>query len=99
MLTFGEVRIDRARRDVTRGQTPVWLTPREYKLLVYLAENAGRVLTHRQILSEVWGPNATSHTHYVRVAMAELRKKLEVDPARPQLLLTEPAVGYRLKDA
>ena len=73
------------------------LTPTEFRLLALLARHAGKVLTHRQILREVWGPNATE-AHYVRVHMAELRKKIEADPARPRLLVTEPGVGYRLRD-
>jgi two-component system KDP operon response regulator KdpE len=77
----------------------VRLTPIEWRLLVFLASHAGKVLTHAQILREVWGPNAAAQSHYVRVYMAELRKKLEADPSRPRLLLTEPGVGYRLADA
>ncbi|HTU61522.1 MAG TPA: response regulator [Polyangiales bacterium] len=96
-LELGEVRIDLSRREVTRAGEPVHLTPTEYRLLVLLARHAGKVLTHRQILKEVWGPHATQ-THYVRVQMAELRKKIEADPARPKLLVTEPGVGYRLRD-
>jgi two-component system, OmpR family, KDP operon response regulator KdpE len=77
--------------------TEVHLTPIEYKLLATLIRNAGKVVTHRQLLQEVWGPNAASQTQYVRVYMGQLRGKLERDPARPSLLLTEPGVGYRLK--
>lgn len=76
----------------------VHLTPLEYRILAYLAQNLGRVLTHRQILEEVWGPGRGDQAHYVRVQMAELRKKIEADPARPKLLVTEPGVGYRLRD-
>jgi two-component system KDP operon response regulator KdpE len=97
-LTFGGVRIDLVRREVFRGGEPLHLTPIEYKLLVLLARHAGKVLTHRQILSEVWGPSYAAHQHYVRVHMAELRKKVEADPARPRLLMTELGVGYRLRD-
>lgn len=97
-LRFGDLRIDLARREVLRGDDEVHLTPIEYKLLVLLARNAGRVLTHRQILKEVWGPTYAHQTHYVRVHMAELRKKIEVEPSRPSLLITEPGVGYRLRD-
>jgi two-component system KDP operon response regulator KdpE len=86
------------RRLVFRGSDELHLTPIEYKLLLLFAQNAGRVLTHRQILIEVWGPAYASQTHYVRVHMAELRKKVETDPARPKLLTTEPGVGYRLRD-
>jgi two-component system KDP operon response regulator KdpE len=98
MLTFGTLSIDLARRIVKKGETEIHLTPIEYKLLAYLARNAGRVITYRQILKEVWGPNAVEQTHYVRVHMAELRRKVEDEPARPKLLMTEPGVGYRLRD-
>ncbi|MBI4955041.1 MAG: response regulator [Myxococcales bacterium] len=98
VLTFGGLTIDRTRREVTLDGAPVHLTPIEYRLLLLLAEHAGRVLTHRQILKEVWGPAQQNQTHYVRVHMAELRKKIEAEPARPKLLLTEPGVGYRLRD-
>ena len=97
VLEFGEVRIDVVRREVKVGEREVHLTPIEYKLLVLLAQNAGRVLTHRYIIREVWGASYAGQTHYVRVHMAELRKKIEADPARPRLLLTEPGVGYRLR--
>jgi two-component system, OmpR family, KDP operon response regulator KdpE len=73
----------------------VHLTPIEYRLLTTLVRHAGKVLTHRQILKEVWGPNSVDQAHYLRVYMMQLRRKLEADPARPRLLLTEPAVGYR----
>lgn len=96
-LEFGALRIDLAKRDVRLSNEEVHLTPIEYKLLVLLARNAGRVLTHRQILKDVWGPAATE-SHYVRVHMAALRKKIELDPARPKLLMTEPGVGYRLRE-
>lgn len=95
---FGELKIDLVRREVFRGEDELHLTPTEYKLLVLFAQNAGKVLTHRQILKEVWGPSYAAQTHYVRVHMAELRKKVEVDPSRPKLLVTEPGVGYRLRD-
>ena len=73
------------------------LTPTEYKLLAVLVRHAGKVLTHRQLLKEVWGAQLREQTHYLRVYMAQLRHKLEADPARPRLLLTEPGVGYRLR--
>jgi two-component system KDP operon response regulator KdpE len=98
VLKFGEVKIDLVRREVFRGEEELHLTPIEYKLLVLLAQHAGKVLTHRQILKDVWGPAYASQTHYVRVHMAELRKKVEADPSRPKLLVTEPGVGYRLRD-
>ncbi len=97
-LEFGELKIDLVRREVFRGTEELHLTPIEYKLLVLFAQNAGKVLTHRQILKEVWGPAYATQTHYVRVHMAELRKKIEADPSRPKLLVTEPGVGYRLRD-
>jgi two-component system KDP operon response regulator KdpE len=97
-LQFENVRIDFVRREVKVGDREVHLTPTEYKMLSLLARNAGRVLTHRQIIREVWGPSYAGQNHHVRVHMAELRKKIEADPARPRLLLTEPGVGYRLRD-
>ncbi|MEB2314420.1 MAG: response regulator [Polyangiaceae bacterium] len=97
-LVFGELKIDLVRREVFRGTEELHLTPIEYKLLTLFAQSAGKVLTHRHILKEVWGPAYTSQTHYVRVHMAELRKKVEQDPSRPKLLVTEPGVGYRLRD-
>ena len=98
-LLFGSLRIDLVRRMVSRDGVEVHLTPIEYKLLTLLARHAGKVLTHRQILKEVWGPGALEQPHYVRVHMAELRKKVERDPARPEWLLTEPAVGYRMRES
>jgi two-component system KDP operon response regulator KdpE len=83
-----------ARRVFVRGDE-IHLTPIEYKLLTTLIRNAGKVLTHRQLLKEVWGPQRVEETHYLRVFMANLRRKLEADPARPRYLLTEQGVGYR----
>jgi two-component system KDP operon response regulator KdpE len=97
-LTFGALHIDFVRRDVRLGERVIHLTPTEYKMLALLARNAGRVLTHRQIIREVWGPSYAGQNHHVRVHMAELRKKIETDPARPALILTEPGIGYRLRD-
>jgi two-component system KDP operon response regulator KdpE len=97
VLEVGGLRVDLARREVTVDGREVRLTPTEFRLLALLARHAGKVLTHRQILKEVWGPGAVE-AHYVRVHMAELRKKIEAEPARPRLLLTEPGVGYRLRD-
>ncbi len=93
---FGEIEVDRAARCVRRGGQDVHLTPIEYRLLLTLVANAGRVMTHRQLLREVWGPAHADQTHYLRIYMGHLRQKLEVDPAQPQHLLTETAVGYRL---
>jgi len=97
IVSFGDIRLDLVRRQVFRGDDAVHLTPNEYKLLTTLAKNAGKVITHRQLLKEVWGPNATNQTHYLRVYMAQLRHKLESDPARPKHFTTEPGVGYRLR--
>lgn len=93
----GDLCIDLEKRVVTRHGVEVHLKPTEYNVLALLARNAGKVLTHGQILKEVWGPGAITHPHYVRVQMAELRKKLETDPAQPTVLITEPGVGYRLR--
>ena len=98
VLEFGELKLDLTRREVRVAGVEVHLTPIEYKLLTLLAQNAGKVMTHRQILREVWGPQQSNQAHYVRVHMAELRKKVEADPARPKLIVTEPGVGYRLRD-
>jgi two-component system KDP operon response regulator KdpE len=98
VIELGPLRIDLVRREVTRDGREVRLTPIEYRLLALLAQNAGKVLTHRHILREVWGPGHAEETHYLRVYMAQLRRKVEVDPARPQRLVTEPGVGYRLRD-
>jgi len=95
VVAFGDVRIDQARRTVDRHGEPVHLTPIEYRLLTHLLAQPERVLTHRQLLKSVWGPSHAEDTHYVRVHMANLRKKLEADPSRPQHLLTEAGVGYR----
>jgi two-component system KDP operon response regulator KdpE len=97
VLAVGSLRIDLARREITVEGREVRLTPIEFKLLVLLARNAGKVLTHGHILHELWGPRSTQ-AHVVRVHMAELRRKIELDPARPRLLLTEVGVGYRLRD-
>lgn len=98
VLEVGGLRMDFDRHAASVAGREVKLTPIEWKLLALLARNAGKVMTHTQILREVWGPNASAQTHYVRVYMAELRKKLEPDPARPRLLITEPGVGYRLAE-
>ncbi len=94
----GEVELDFVRRVVSRGGQEVKLTATEYSLLALLARHAGRVMTHRQLLKEVWGPNAVEHTHYLRVYVAHLREKLEADANQPQLLITEAGVGYRLME-
>jgi len=98
-VLFRSLRIDQARREVTIDGREVRLTPIEFRLLALLAANAGKVLTHRHILKEVWGPPYVGESHYLRVFMATLRRKVEPDPARPRLLLTEPGVGYRMRDS
>lgn len=98
VVEIEHLRIDLGRREVTVAGREVHLTPIEYKLLVLLARHAGKVLTHRMILKEIWGPGQTHQSHYVRVHMAELRKKIELDPTHPRLVVTEPGVGYRLRD-
>ena len=92
----GELRMDLLRRQVFVGESEVRLTPIEYKLLATLVRHAGKVVTHAQLLRDVWGPTHTDQAHYVRVYLAHLRHKLEAEPARPRYLLTEPGVGYRL---
>jgi len=94
----GDVEVDFVRRVVRRGGQEVKLTATEYSLLALLARHAGRVMTHRQLLKEVWGPNALEQTHYLRVYVAHLREKLEADPNQPALLITEAGVGYRLME-
>ena len=98
VIEAGPLRLDQVRREVSVDGREVHLTPIEYRLLVLLARNAGKVLLHRQILVEVWGPPYANETHYLRVFMAQLRRKIEADPNRPRLLVTEPGVGYRLRD-
>jgi two-component system KDP operon response regulator KdpE len=98
IFDLGPLRIDFTRREVTLDKRDVHLTPIEYRLLVLLAQNAGRVLTQRQILEQVWGRGSAGQAHYVRVYMAQLRRKIERDSARPRFLVTEPGVGYRLRD-
>lgn len=98
VVEIGPLRIDLSRREVTIDGREIRLTPTEYRLLALLAQNAGKVLSHRQILKEVWGPGHADDTHYLRVYMAQLRRKIEADPAQPRLLSTEPGVGYRLRD-
>jgi two-component system KDP operon response regulator KdpE len=99
VFSTGELRVDLARRQVFVGEREIRLTPIEYKLLALLVRNAGKVLTHRQLLRQVWGPEYGDENHYVRVYVAQLRRKIEADPARPRYLRTEPGVGYRLLSA
>ncbi|HEU0034394.1 MAG TPA: response regulator [Kofleriaceae bacterium] len=98
VIEVGPIRIDQPRHSVTVDGTDVHLTPIEFRLLLELARKPGRVVTHRQLLVEVWGPNAVEQTQYLRVHMAALRRKIESDPARPHWLLTEAGVGYRLRE-
>ena len=95
----GDLHVDLARREVTLAANPIHLTPNQYRLLAILVKYAGRVLTHRQLLKEIWGPDSTQEIHYLRVYMNQLRQKIETDPAQPRYLLTEPGVGYRLAEA
>jgi two-component system KDP operon response regulator KdpE len=97
VVRFGAVRVDHVRREVERDGMPVHLTPIEYSLLCLLIANAGKVLTHRHLLREVWGPGCGERSHYLRVYVGHLRQKLEVDPARPKHLLTETGIGYRFQ--
>jgi two-component system KDP operon response regulator KdpE len=96
IFQFGRTEVDLENRVVKVGGEQVHLTPNEYKLLQVLIKHAGKVLTQRQLLSEIWGPNATEQAQYLRVYIAQLRRKLEENPARPRYLHTEPGVGYRL---
>jgi len=96
VFVLERLRVDLVRRQVFVGEDEVHLTPIEYRLLATMIKHAGKVLTHRQLLKEVWGPDSVAERHYLRVYMAQLRRKIEADPARPRFLLTEPGVGYRL---
>ena len=97
LFCFGSVQVDRTARVVRRQGEEVHLTPIEYRLLNVLIANVGRVMTHRQLLRDVWGPSHAEQSHYLRIYMGHLRQKLEDDPSQPQYLLTETAVGYRLQ--
>jgi two-component system KDP operon response regulator KdpE len=97
IVSIGALRVDLAKRLVHVGDKEVHLTPIEYKLLVTLSKHAGMVLTHKQLLDQVWGPGHATQMQYLRVYMAQLRQKLEETPAHPRYLLTEPGVGYRMK--
>ncbi|WP_411705442.1 two-component system response regulator KdpE [Edaphovirga cremea] len=95
VITFSEITVDLINRCVLRNGEDLHLTPTEFRLLAELLANSGKVITQRQLLSHVWGPNYVEHSHYLRIYMGHLRQKLEVDPARPRHLLTETGVGYR----
>jgi two-component system, OmpR family, KDP operon response regulator KdpE len=97
-VEIGDLVVDIAKRSVTRAGEDVHLTPIEFNLLRVLALNAGRLVTQRQLLREVWGPAYETETHYLRVHFAHIRAKIEADPAHPRFVLTEPGVGYRLRD-
>jgi two-component system, OmpR family, KDP operon response regulator KdpE len=97
-VEIGELAIDLADRRVRHGDDDVHLTPIEFDVLRVLVQNRGRLVTHRQLLQEVWGPSYAEETHYLRVHVAHIRRKLERDPSRPQYVITEPGVGYRLAE-
>jgi len=96
LFCLGDLQVDLSRRSVHIGEQEIHLTPIEYRLLTVLIHHAGKVLTHRQLLLDVWGPAYVEHAHYVRIYMGQLRRKLEADPTQPRYLLTEAGVGYRL---
>jgi len=96
LFHVGDLQVDLSRRSVHIGDQEIHLTPIEYRLLTVLIHHAGKVMTHRQLLLEVWGPAYVEHSHYVRIYMGQLRRKLESDPTQPRYLLTEAGVGYRL---
>ncbi len=97
--SLDDLRVDLTTRKVQRGGVDLHLTPTEFNLLARLVRSAGRVVTHRQLLADVWGPEFTAHTQYLRLYMGQLRAKIENDPAEPRHLLTETGVGYRLADS
>jgi two-component system KDP operon response regulator KdpE len=97
VFILDNLRVDMSHRQVFLNEQEVHLTPIEYKLLTVLIQNAGKVVTHSQLLKEVWGPSYSKETQYLRVYMTQLRHKLELDPARPRFLINEPGIGYRLK--
>lgn len=97
IVEAGSLRVDLERRVVTLDGAEVHLTPTEYEVLKYLAVHAGKVITHRMLLQQVWGPEYVEETQYVHVFMSQLRRKIEPQPARPQFILTEPGVGYRFR--
>jgi two-component system KDP operon response regulator KdpE len=99
VVRFGEVAVDLVNRRVTRGEQEVHLTQVEFRLLAVLLGHPGKVLTHRLLLREVWGPSYVEHSHYLRIYMGHLRQKLEADPARPRHLITETGIGYRFVPA
>ena len=96
IITAGDIAVDFVRRTVTRNGEEIKLTPTEYSIIKVLAGNAGKVLTHNQIMDELWGPDTHADPSYLRVYILQLRKKIEKDPARPEIIVTEPGVGYRM---
>ena len=98
VVALGDLEIDLADRSVTRAGDEIRLTPTEWDLVHVLARHAGKLVTHRQLLHEVWGPEFGEETHYLRVHVAHIRAKLEPDPSRPRYLITEPGVGFRLRE-
>ena len=96
-VDVGDFEVDLANRKVTRDGAPVRLTPREWAILQLLVRNPGRLITQQQMLTKIWGPGYDGETHYLRVYMGQLRRKLEADPARPRHLLTEAGMGYRFE--
>jgi two-component system KDP operon response regulator KdpE len=99
VVRFGDVVVDLANRHVTRGAREIHLTQIEFRLLAMFLSHPGKVVTHRQLLREVWGPAFVEHSHYLRIYMGHLRQKLEDDPARPKFLITETGIGYRFVPA
>lgn len=96
ILRFGNISIDLENREIRVNDTLIKLTPTEYQLLTLLAENKGKILTHHQLLSTIWGPHTDSNSHYLRIYIGQLRKKLEHDPSEPIHIINEPGVGYKL---
>lgn len=98
LLRVGDLEVDSVRHRITRGGAELKLTPKEFELLSFLARHAGRVVTHRQILAAVWGPAHTEDTQYLRVYIGQLRQKIEDKPDDPRVVLTEPGIGYRVRE-
>jgi two-component system, OmpR family, KDP operon response regulator KdpE len=99
ILTVGDIEIDNVRHRVSRTGKEIKLTPKEFELLSFLARNAGKVLTHKQILTAVWGPAHTEDTHYLRVYIGQVRQKIEAKSDDPLIIITEPGIGYRVSEA
>jgi two-component system KDP operon response regulator KdpE len=99
VLNVGNIEIDHGRHRVTRGGEEVKLTPKEFELLAFLARHAGMVVTHRQILTAVWGPAHSADMQYLRVYIGHLRQKIEDRPDDPKVVLTEPGIGYRIAES